>query len=417
MSAMKSAEHGSILIAVLLILVIGSAGAALSSGTLSAQVRMRAQASSMRALAQARDALLGYAISYAERHPGQGYGFLPCPDATNTGSARIGACNVRDHGAIGRFPYRTLGLSDLRDGWGECLWYAVAGSVKNNPKPLTLNWDSPGQFDVIDNAGRPLATQGGRPQRAVAVLLAPGQARAVQTRRPASGRPCPGGNDAAAELPAYLDLPYPADFASTHAIVQGNPSDSTNNDLVTWITTDDIFDSLRRRHDFPVAIDAIVSRATDALGIALNRDGFLSAHASQVSPERFQGPVPDAGALGIAPQYADAHDNWRDQLYFVACSGGRPCLHAELTDRTRSPPSANIESCRALVLFGGERIRSGAGAQSRLSLIERADPTQFFEGITASSLVAGSGDFSGSSTFTVSTPSNPATTDVIKCVH
>jgi hypothetical protein len=414
---MKTAERGSILIAVLLIAVIASAGVALSTGTLSAQLRMRAQARSTAALAQARDALLGYAISYAESHPGQDYGYLPCPDAENTGSARIGACNARDHAAIGRFPYRTLGLPDLRDGWGDCLWYAVAGSVKNNPKPLTLNWDSPGQFDVLDSAGRPLVLQGGQPLRAVAVLLAPGQPHASQTRPPASGLHCPGSNDATADLPAYLDQPYPADIPSTLAIVQGLASHPANNDLIAWITTDDIFDSLRRRHDFEVRIDAIVSRAASALETALNQADFLAAHASQVSPERFQGTVPDAATLGITPQYAEMHDNWRDQLFFVACADGSPCLHAALTDTTRSPPIAADESCRALVLFGGERIRSGNGAQSRLSQAERADPAQFFEGITATSLLTGSGDFRGSTTFTVSTPSDPASTDVIKCIR
>lgn len=414
---MKGMQQGSILIAVLLILVIGGTGVMLSAGRLSARIQLQAQARSTVALAQARDALLGYAISYAEQHPGQGYGYLPCPDAANTGSARIGACNVRDHGAIGRFPYRTLGLSDVRDGWGDCLWYAVAGSVKNNPKPLALNWDSPGQFDLTDSAGRPLAAQGGRTLRAVAVLLAPGLANASQARPHASGRLCPGSNDAVADLPAYLDQPYPADFSSALAIVQGNPADTVNNDLIAWVTTDDIFDGLRRRHDFPLLIDAMISRATTALDTALNQTGFLAAHATQVSTERFQGPIPDASTLGIAPQFADLHDNWRDQLHFVACANGSPCLQAFLTDPAHSPPLAAVESCRALVLLGGERIRSGAAAQSRQSPAERADPAQFFEGLTAASLVAGSGNFSGSTAFTVATPSDPASADVIKCIH
>lgn len=143
-------SQGQALIAALLLGAVLAAGALLADGQLRARAEAVAHARSLDALAQARSALIGYAISYAERHPGEGYGFLPCPDRGNDGSTPIGACGARDTAAIGRLPWRTLGLAELRDGWGECLWYAVSGSAKHNPKPLALNWDSPGQFALED---------------------------------------------------------------------------------------------------------------------------------------------------------------------------------------------------------------------------------------------------------------------------
>src|SRR5690606_6213371 len=110
------------------------------------------------------------------------------------------------HFTLGRLPWRTLGLPELRDGWGECLWYAVAGSIKHNPKPLSLNWDSPGQFEPQGANREPLRLQTDD-GRAVAVLFAPGPARRGQAR--AGRRPGTCSGTDASDLPQYLDHPYP----------------------------------------------------------------------------------------------------------------------------------------------------------------------------------------------------------------
>lgn len=86
-----------------------------------------------RALAQAREALLGYA---ADRPVGPevGPGFLPCPDLDDDGWAEpICGSLAGDRGQeqrLGRLPWKTLGLADLRDGHGERLWYAVSTRYK-----------------------------------------------------------------------------------------------------------------------------------------------------------------------------------------------------------------------------------------------------------------------------------------------
>src|SRR5262249_17835018 len=83
------------------------------------------------ALVQARAALTGVAagvnLTGAQR-PGD----LPCPDLNNDGTAEASCSTLVSR--IGRLPWKTLGLPDLRDGAGERLWYAVSTNFKNNPR-------------------------------------------------------------------------------------------------------------------------------------------------------------------------------------------------------------------------------------------------------------------------------------------
>ncbi|MBK8120557.1 MAG: hypothetical protein IPK39_16285 [Sulfuritalea sp.] len=94
-------------------------------------------------LAQAREALLAYAATYRDdpSRSTEVFGYLPCPDTSGkTGIQTPGdgeaaaTCGTSEQAAIGLLPYKTLGLPDLRDSSGVCLWYAVAGGFKNNPK-------------------------------------------------------------------------------------------------------------------------------------------------------------------------------------------------------------------------------------------------------------------------------------------
>ncbi|MBR0568304.1 hypothetical protein J5J83_19460 [Azoarcus sp. L1K30] len=410
---MRHSQRGALLLILMLTLILGAASAVLLSGERIARTQLRIRLDSAHALAQARNALIGYAISYAEQHPNQGYGYLPCPDTENAGSYQKVACAPRGHGVFGRLPYRTLGLADLRDGRGDCLWYAVAGSIKNNPKPMTFNWDSPGQFRIVDQWGQPVPVPGGKTQSAVAVIFAAGSPLNAQDRPAATDARCPGSEDVSADLPAYLDAGYPTTTPDPLSVKQGLANDEDNNDLLIWITTDDIFDALRRRVDFAPLLNGMIDRTTSAFAIAMAEPDFLVTHAGRADGNRLSGKLPAADALHIADVEADLHDNWRDQLHFVACADGSQCLRAELTAPGAAP---RIENCRALVLFGGERIRLGPDAQSRVTPQQRADPAQYFEPPNSTSLGAETGDFSGNEQFAVLNPASPASADVIKCI-
>lgn len=409
--AVGARAQGSGLIAVLLIVALLAAAGLLAQGELAALAQMRAQARSLAALAQARAALLGYALSYAESHPGEGYGYLPCPDAGNTGSTPLGACGMRELGRFGRLPWRTLGLPALRDGWNECLWYGVAASVKHNPKALALNWDSPGQFLLRTAQGEPLATgTAAADARLVAVLLAPGPALAHQLRPPAAPHECSGSDAVEADLGHYLDPAYPVSFAGTLEIRQGSSDDATGNDLLAWIELDDIYAALRRRSDFATHIERIIDTAARALAARLDDAGFLAGQG-EARGALLTGPLPAAAALGLSGAAADAHDNWRDQFRFARCVAAGRCIGVSRQD----PPQT--EQCRAVLLFGGERRRDDDPPQRRLSASERADPAQYFEGINAVNLHAGIAAFAGSARFEVPDPARAATGDVVRCLN
>jgi hypothetical protein len=373
------------------------------------QSERRTEARTVAALAEAREALLGYAASYPELHPGQGPGYLPCPDAANTGSAPGVACHARGLAAFGRFPYRTLGLPVPVD--GQCLWYAVSGNFKHNPKALRLNWDSPGQFTVVDTGGR---APGGENLDAVAALIAPGPPLPGQERPPATTtgpQRCPGGN-AIADLPAFLDRAYGSGSAGDIAIIHGLPG-SDANDIVSWLTADDIFDILRLRPDFSATIDAALEAAATALQARLGDPDFIGAHAETLIGNRAHGRMPDA--VSVAPEAADIYEHWHDQLRFAACADGNACLKASLTDSAASPAEAIVETCRAIVIFGGQR-RRGEAAQRRRSEDERTDPAQYLEGENLVSYTTGTGDYSGFRHYAVTDRRRPASEDLLRCI-
>ena len=86
-----------------------------------------------RALGEAREALIAYA---ADRPVDSvvGPGYLPCPDIDDDGWAEPTCGSLSgDSGQeqrLGRLPWKTLGLADLRDGNGDRLWYAVSTKYK-----------------------------------------------------------------------------------------------------------------------------------------------------------------------------------------------------------------------------------------------------------------------------------------------
>ncbi|MGH8677308.1 MAG: hypothetical protein ACREUQ_03010, partial [Burkholderiales bacterium] len=164
------------------------------------------------ALEQAKQALIGYAIAYRDRIPPTGaranvWGLLPCPDVNGSGTGGEGvatACGSKDVTVIGRLPWRTLDLPPLRDGSGECLWYALSGNFKNNPKTDLMNWDTNGLIEIMAPDATGFVAGATPTQRAVAVIFAPGAILPGQTRSLAAINPpvvC-GGNYTATN---YLD--------------------------------------------------------------------------------------------------------------------------------------------------------------------------------------------------------------------
>ncbi len=140
----RRTESGAALLVMMLILVVAAASVMLSRLEKGAAERHNVMDSSG-ALAQARQALLGFAVMSASR-PGE----LPCPDVDNDGVADYTGSGCASR--LGRFPWRTLNSGELRDGAGERLWYAVDAAFVSGATSV-LNSNTPGQIMVDGNAG------------------------------------------------------------------------------------------------------------------------------------------------------------------------------------------------------------------------------------------------------------------------
>ena len=137
----------------------------------------------MKALLKAKEALIGYAVSYpdftSEISPGNprttqleaGPGYLPCPDLDFPPNGSPNPTCGPD--AIGRLPWEFIDIDDIRDASGEQLWYSISGDFRNRAsKHYPLNSETVGQLTVdgVDDI--------------VAVIIAPGEPVTGQSSRP-----------------------------------------------------------------------------------------------------------------------------------------------------------------------------------------------------------------------------------------
>jgi hypothetical protein len=168
-------QRGVALMVMLAVLILGAAWwsvTAISNPVNRAAVEVEHNA---RVLSQAKSALLGYvaqrALMAAENHPGR----LPCPEAPGAANNYAGGQYTDDDDgiaagscslpAVGRLPWRTLGLDKLTDAAGEPLWYVVSPGWA---------FPSPGADPVINSNTAGQLTLDAQP--AVALIIAPGKA-------------------------------------------------------------------------------------------------------------------------------------------------------------------------------------------------------------------------------------------------
>jgi type II secretory pathway pseudopilin PulG len=223
-----------------LLAVVGITASIAVSGLGGTLARSQNVQSTATALAQAKHALISRAASDAN-HPGS----LPCPDAvTNIAGSNVPNDGVADLLAgqncpslIGRLPWRTLGLPDLRDADGERLWYIVAPAYQDSSSKI-INPATAGQINGYDCSGRSAGTSWpcDNPRALatawVAVVFAPGKAFGAQTRDAAHA-----GNYA-----QFLESFNPADPLRLRVA-----ADQAHNDRYAAIAAADIFAIAQRR--------------------------------------------------------------------------------------------------------------------------------------------------------------------------
>lgn len=142
-------QRGAAFIVMLVILVMGVATIMVRSLS-SSGIKIERDVKTAEALAQAKEALIGYAASDDTR-PGE----LPCPDIDGDGKLTMGTdysfgspplCSS----FVGYLPWFTLGLPELRDGNNEKLWYALSNDFYAGNSAV-LNSDTQGQLSITGN--------------------------------------------------------------------------------------------------------------------------------------------------------------------------------------------------------------------------------------------------------------------------
>ncbi len=313
----------------------------------SSRTRLEQEHNTQLALQQAKEALIAYATSIypvLNDRPGD----LPCPDQNNDGKKETSCgsgAGSNQATRLGRLPWKSLGLPDLRDASGERLWYAVSNNFKENTRHLPLNSDTTGSFQVVDPSGSIIPN-------VIAVIIAPGpplqrlNAGSVQDRSP-------GGENNPAN---YLDETASEDNAeflenTSNGFISGIVRDPLGrilvNDTMTVITYDDLMRMLEKQVATTV-LNCLTSYAAYNVGGINNFGRYpwaveMSAPATPPyidTPNTVFGRVPTLltntnltapnmlSAWGSIPSCTITHNwfqnNWREHVFYAIADAYKP---------------------------------------------------------------------------------------------
>jgi len=209
-----------------------------------ARAKERRDARTQTTMREVRDALIGW--SAARTSPADGVnarpGELPCPDINPLDGFEDGNCVS---GAIGRVPWRTLGIPEPVDDAGETLWYAVTGTFRIwNTNPNPINSDTKGDLTVFqDSVATTVTTE------AAAVIFSAGAPLVTQIRDttvvvcPTTGTSIPRNACAA----NYLETAATVNNGNVNGPFIKSKASNTFNDKLLVVTTSDLITVVERR--------------------------------------------------------------------------------------------------------------------------------------------------------------------------
>jgi hypothetical protein len=283
-------------------------------------------------LEYARQALIGRAIGDASR-PGS----LPCPDGDDDGSADLfvgSSCPTY----VGRLPWRTLGLGDLRDASGERLWYALSPAFRDHPAAPALNSDTRGTLTVYSGSEATTISR-----EAVAIVFSAGATVAAQRRDTSTAQCATDGKQVRGDYCAanYLDPASGFNNASATGPYVTAPSTAAYNDRLAIIVAADFMPLVEQRVALEIRNALLAYRKTSACRCYPWADSSNDG-ASDTGSNRGRLPavkaLPEPWGAQALPPYVAQNDWTRIIHYSVARtalenggSGCTDCIDASLT--------------------------------------------------------------------------------------
>ena len=398
-------QRGAALMVMLVILVMGTAAFLVSSLSSSA-LQIGRDKITDDALAQAKEALIGYAASVKFTGGAERPGDLPCPDTNNDGIAETSCGNASGSTGqnlrLGRLPWKTLGLPDLRDGSGERLWYAVSNNFKKSTRIAILNSDTPGTITVRRSDGN-IINDASLGNGVAAVIIAPGDVLKRTDQSTPQDRSSAGINN----LQNYLDTALGEDNANftdgsaTDGFIQGKIKDNNGNlilnDQLLVITQDSIMQSMQKR----VAVEvkqclsdyAAQGQNNGRYPWAAKLNGSAAPSYVDVSGTLF-GRLPDTFADTVADSGGGMKDgwttlcnmnlgswwsNWKEMVFYGLADAYKPVNPPSTpttcpTCLTVSPPSATADK-KFVVIVAGKKLTG----QTRSSNADKGTLNNYLE--------------------------------------
>jgi hypothetical protein len=277
----KRRQRGAILLIMLVIMVIGALALFVSSLN-SSNPQISRNKETADALAKAKEALIARAVADLTS-PGS----LPCPDADGDGSADLFSGNQCPY-YIGKLPWKTLGLPDLRDGSGEELWYAVSPNFRDFASANPINSDTQGTLNIT---GTTTASN------VIAIVFSAGNVLSGQDRSSTPAACTTTGTSIAANLCAtnYLEGSNAnlSTAATPNTAYQTAASSSTFNDQMIYITHEQLFAPVEIRiareakkclDDYAAVDGSKYPWAADATGITTQFGWFPDTPNTDTSP-------------------------------------------------------------------------------------------------------------------------------------
>jgi len=317
-------QRGQAILGALMLLMAAGVGTLLYVvGASSARAKLDADTRTASAMAQAKEALIGWKLNDTSRP-----GVLPCPDTDNNGIAEAISGNECPS-YIGRLPWKSLGLPELRDGSGEILWYALSRNFRNDSSAEPINTDTKGTITVYGEATGNTTTS-----EAAAVIFAAGTALSSQDRTSTSTASCtvpPGTITRNLCAANYLETAGSTSNAAATGPYIAAQSSTNFNDRLLVISAADVMVPVEKRAAREI-ITLLQTYRNSGLNVCFcypwgdNWDGVSNANQAY-GRVPLLGALPlDWSALSIAiPPWLINNQWW--WVFFYTVSGDESALH------------------------------------------------------------------------------------------